>query len=96
MRNTHRTSYPRPQELAEDAQTQERKEDCSRGTIWTDEEVDWLAKNYRRFPGKFCAEYLRRSYNAVRIMVCRMKHGRVKPKTHEKIKYFGNVSRMSL
>lgn len=89
----HRMSYPRPQELAEKAETAERKEDCSRGTIWTDDEIRWLAENYHRFPGKFCAKHLRRSYQAVRLMMHRIKFGRGKAQDVQKIALRGNVSR---
>lgn len=92
QRNSHRTSYPRPQELAEQAKTDERKEDCSRGTIWTDDEVAWLAENYHRFPGKFCAEYLRRSPMSIRGMAFRIRHGRKKQDVGAN-ENSGNVSR---
>lgn len=81
--------------MAEDADTTERKEDCSRGTIWTDDEIDWLRKNYHRFPGRFCAEYLRRSYTAVRIMICRIKRSR-NIQVAERQRDFGNVSRLTI
>lgn len=90
----HRVSYPRPQELAEEAQTEERKEDCSRGTIWTDEEVHYLALHYGRFPVKFIAKHLRRSPMSVRIMAFRIRHGRKKQHADE-IRKSGNVSRLT-
>ena len=96
MRTKHRTSYPRPQELAENAETDDRKEDCSRGTIWTDQEIAWLTQNYPHLPGRMCAASLRRSENAVRVMICRLKQGR-EPQRLRKTKLIaGNVSRLAM
>ena len=65
-------SYPAPQLLAKHSPTHGRREDCDRGTLWTDAEVAWLIKNYALLSIDVCASRLRRSANAVRAKAMTM------------------------
>jgi hypothetical protein len=83
-------TYPSPAEYAIAADTDERKEDHKRGTIWPEHEKAWLWLHYGRFPMKFIADTLRRTPLACRVQICRMKRQRTDRKPD-----LGNVSRLT-
>lgn len=72
---TRRLSYKRPSRLALHTTTNTRHDDTDRGTLWTQQEIDWLVENYGQSGSEECGRILRRSAQSVRVKIHRIRHG---------------------